>query len=74
MLKVGSQSLGLESSPDGELGHAGALDSPRWEVVCVGGVGFLLALDGWAVDEEEGLIFCIRDYFVIVKKGWKNLQ
>ena len=57
MLKVGSQSLGFESSPDGELGHAGALDSPRWEVVCVGGVGFLLALDGWAVDEEEGLSF-----------------
>lgn len=56
VLQVGTESLGLERSPDGELAHAVGLRRPDGELVGVDAVGFLHAADDGAVFEEEDLV------------------
>jgi hypothetical protein len=55
VLEVGTETLGLEGSPDGVLVHAVGLGSPDWESVGVDGELVLEFLDGSSVIEEEDL-------------------
>ena len=55
MLEVSTESLELKSSPDGELSHCVGLGGPSWELVGVGGIGFLKLADDSAIVKEENL-------------------
>lgn len=55
VLEVGTETLGLESSPGSELVHGVGLVGPARELVGVEWEAGLEALDGWGVVEEEDL-------------------
>lgn len=57
VLQVGTEALGLERGPHGELQHAGRLGGPGGEAVGVEGVLFLHAVDDLLVFVEEHLFW-----------------